>query len=145
MPVSTRPFLVIYVAWHPAFTDGERLARVLFDHYRRNLYANVAGGAGLPVVYRSTPAPGATTPLGVDLSAAETSAIVMLIDESWANDPEWVAWVKALTERTEAIGLSARAFPVAIDGGATRIGIVEQAARWDKWGASVPVLVTVRV
>lgn len=135
MPLSTRPFLVIYVAWHPAFGDGERLARVLFDHYRRNVYENVAGGAGLPVVYRSTPAPSSTTPLDVALSDAETSAIVMLIDENWANDPDWVVWAKALTERTEATGLSARVFPVAIDAGATRIGIVEQAARWDKWGA----------
>lgn len=135
MPLSTRPFLVIYVAWHPAFGDGERLARVLFNHYRRNLCENVAGGAGLPVVYRSTPAPSSTTPLDVELNDAETSAIVMLIDENWANDPGWVAWAKALTERTEAAGLSARAFPVAIDAGATRIGIVEQSARWDKWGA----------
>ncbi|MHB8577276.1 MAG: toll/interleukin-1 receptor domain-containing protein, partial [Dehalococcoidia bacterium] len=69
------------------------------------------------MVYRSTPAPSSTTPLDVELNDAETSAIVMLIDENWANDPGWVAWAKALTERTEAAGLSARAFPVAIDAG----------------------------
>ena len=138
MPRSTRPFLVIYVAWHPDFVDGERLARVLFDHYRRNLYENVAGGTGLPVYYRSAPAPGTKTPLDIDLDDAETSAIVLLVDDNWANDPDWVDWAHALTERTEAAGLRARVFPVAIDAGATRMGVAEQAARWDRWdGMSV--------
>jgi hypothetical protein len=135
MPISTRPFLVIYVAWHPAFADGERLARMLFEHYRRNLYENVAGGAGLPVVYRSAPAADATTPIDIDLNDAETSAIVLLIDHNWANNPEWVNWGKELTDRAERAGLSARVFPVTIDAIAAHVGVAEQAARWDKWDA----------
>jgi hypothetical protein len=62
----------------------------------------------------------------------------MLIDENWVNDPAWVTWAKGIIEETEATGLSAHVFPVAIDSGATRIGIAPQAARWDTWdGVSI--------
>lgn len=130
---TARPFLVIYVAWHPDFEDGERLARVLYDHYRRKLYENVAGGSGLPVVYRFLPAPDAATPIDIDLIDAETSAVVLLIDDHWVHDPDWVAWAQKLAQQADAKGLAARVFPVAIDGSATRIGLFEQASRWDKW------------
>ena len=42
----TKPLLVIYVAWHPKFDQGQAIADALHDHYRRNLFVNVAGGAG---------------------------------------------------------------------------------------------------
>lgn len=138
MKSSTRPFLVIYVAWHPSFVDGPRLAKVIYKHYRRNLYENVAGGTGLPVVYRSTPTPGAAVPIGVDLDDAETSAVVMLIEDEWVADPAWVAWARGLMDRTDAAGLGARVFPVAVSAAATKIGAAEQAVRWDRWGAATP-------
>ncbi len=89
MTFSTRPFLVIYVAWHPEFADGHIIAKALYDHYRRELYENVAGGTGLSVIYRFEPAPGSNVPIGIDFAEAETSAIVLLIDERWAADPAW--------------------------------------------------------
>jgi hypothetical protein len=135
MPLPTRPFLVIYVAWHPAFDDGARLAKVLFDHYRRKLYENVSGGSGLPVVYRSAPPTGSVVPIDVDFAEAETSAIVMLIDDHWAADPDWVAWGRQLMDSTDKVGLGTRVFPVAISPAATAVGMAEQAVRWDKWEA----------
>lgn len=138
MLLPTRPFLVIYIAWHPKFTAGSEMARVLYDHYRRKLYENVAGGAGLPVVYRSTPAPSATVPATIDLNEAEASAVVMLIDECWMSDQAWVAWGEELMNRTDAAGLSARVFPIAIDGAAIKAGMAEQAVRWDRWVSVAP-------
>jgi hypothetical protein len=137
MPLPTRPFLVIYVAWHPAFADGAGLAKVLFGHYRRKLYENVTGGAGVPVVYRSAPVPGATVPIDFALDEAETSAVVMLIDDNWVGDPRWVTWGRQLMDRTDRAGLRARVFPVAISSSATAIGMAEQAVRWDKWDAGI--------
>lgn len=133
MPLSTRPFMVIYVAWHPDFADGHVLAKALYNHYHRQLYENVAGGTGLNVVYRFEPGPGLNVPIDIDFSDAETSAIVLLIDERWVADPEWVEWGRALLNRSDAAGLAVRVFPVAIDGAATRLGIAEQAIRWDRW------------
>lgn len=137
MPLPTRPFLVIYVAWHPDFADGPRLAKVLFDHYRRKLYENVTGGTGVPVVYRSAPVPGATVPIDIALDEAETSAVVMLIDDHWVGDPSWLAWGRQLMDRTDAAGLRARVFPVAISASATAAGVAEQAIRWDTWDAAI--------
>jgi hypothetical protein len=135
MALSTRPFLVIYVAWYPQFADGHAIAKALYEHYRRELYENVAGGTGLSVIYRFEPAPGSNVPIDIDFDDAETSAIVLLIDEKWAGDPVWVEWGHELTERSDAAGLGVRVFPIAIDSVALSLGITEQAIRWDKWAS----------
>lgn len=133
MAVSTRPFLVLYVAWHPAFDGGRAIAKKLYDQFRRELYGNVAGGAGLSVLYRNTPDPATTAPPHIDLAEGETAAVVMLVDEHFAGDEAFVAWARDLMDRTDAAGLGARVFPVAIDGALTHMGMTEQAVRWDRW------------
>jgi len=127
--------LTIYIAWHPNFDQGAALARTLYEHYRRNLYENVAGGTGIPVFYRFEPPVGSSTPIDIDLDGSEASAIVILVDEHWAKDPEWVKWAHMLSEQTDAAGLRARLFPVAIDKAAIGVELPEQAIRWDKWAA----------
>lgn len=134
MLISTRPFLVIYVVWHPHFAEGSSLARTLYSHYRRELYENVAGGTGLSVIYRSVPATGMAVPMDINFDDSETSAIVLLLDKNWAGDPAWVTWAHQLMDRADAAGLSVRVFPVAIDTEAIRIGFTEQLVRWDRWG-----------
>jgi hypothetical protein len=111
----TRAFLTIYVARHPKFEQGASLARFLYDHYRRNLYQNVAGGTGIPVIYRSEPPSGAAAPIDPDLGASETSAVVILVDKNWTDDPEWLAWARRLSDQTDKAGLKARLFPAAMD------------------------------
>lgn len=133
MTLSTRPFLVLHVAWHPLFAEGALIAKALYDHFRRELYENVAGGTGLSVIYRSTPEPGSDVPIGIDFDEAETSAVVLLIDERWATDPSWIAWGRYVMECADAAGLGVRVFPVAIDGAAMKLGMTEQALRWDRW------------
>ncbi len=93
----------------------------------------MAGGAGVPVHYRSVPAPGRALPIDIDLDDADASAVVLLIDASWAGDPAWVAWGDELADRAEKAGLRARVFPVTIDAAAVAIGLAAQAARWDLW------------
>jgi hypothetical protein len=136
--VSTRPFLTIYVAWHPKFEQGADLARFLYEHYRRKLYENVAGGTGVPVVYRSEPPSGSAVPIDVDLDTSETSAVVILIDKTWTSDPQWIGWAQRVSKQTDDAGLKARLFPVAIDATAIAVEIAEQAVRWDKWEADDP-------
>lgn len=133
MAVSTRPFLVLYIAWHPAFKAGQDIAKRLYNQYRRELYGNVAGGAGLSVIYRSAPDPATSAPQHVDLGEGETTAVVMLIDENFAGDKAYVAWAQDLVARTDMAGLGALVFPVAVDKALLRLGIMEQAVRWDQW------------
>lgn len=130
---STRPFLVVYIAWHPSFAGGPAIAKSLYDHYRRELYENVAGGTGLSVLYRSEPDPDSGAPMVIDIDEGETAAIVMIFDEGFAADDAYMAWAQDLMNCTDVAGLRARVFPVAIDGALTRVGVAQQAVRWDKW------------
>jgi TIR domain len=133
MAISTRPFLVLYVVWHPGFAAGMEIAEALRQHFRRKLYENVAGGTGLSVIFRSAAAPGSTTPLPIDLNDAETTAVVVLGESTLVRDGEWVRYVRDLVDRTEASGMGSRVFPVTLERSALAIGLEEQALRWDNW------------
>ena len=136
MSSLARPFLAVYVVWHPEYRAGPELAESLRRHFRRKLYENVAGGTGLSVVFRSAPMSGASTPLPIVLDEAAATAIVVLAESSLAGDPAWVAYVRNLVERTEEAGLGSRVFPVALGPAAFGMGIEEQALRWDRWSGS---------
>lgn len=134
MPDPTSPLLVIYVVWHPSFAAGVGIAESLRKHFRRELYENVAGGAGLSVIFRSAPPPGALAPLSIDLKEAHSTAVVVLVDTEIAADPPWVNYLRDLAEGIEVAGLRARLFPVSMDGTALReLALAEQALRWDRW------------
>jgi hypothetical protein len=132
MADASRPFLAVYIVWHPNF-DGAKIAESLREHFRRKLYENVAGGTGLSVIFRSAPPPTAATPLPIDLNEAETTAIVVLAESFLARDRAWIDYVHELVDRTESAGLRSRVFPVALDQMAFGINITEQALRWDLW------------
>ncbi|MDR2332580.1 MAG: toll/interleukin-1 receptor domain-containing protein [Burkholderiaceae bacterium] len=134
MTDSTRPFLVMYVVWHPAFSDGLAIAEILRQHFRRKLYENIAGGTGLSVIYRYVVAPESTQPLPIDLAEADTAAIVVLTDNNLVGDTAWIAYVQELCHYTEASGLGVRVFPVEIDTDVlSRLGTNEQALLWARW------------
>ncbi|MBW0238368.1 toll/interleukin-1 receptor domain-containing protein [Pseudomonas sp. D1HM] len=134
MTDSTRPFLVVYVVWHPAFADGPIIAEILRQHFRRKLYENVAGGTGLSVIYRYVVAPESAQPLPIDLEDADTAAIIVLVDNNLVGDAAWTGYVRELCDRTEAAGLGTRVFPVEIDIGVlTHLGTDEQALLWARW------------
>ncbi|ARW16880.1 toll/interleukin-1 receptor domain-containing protein [Komagataeibacter europaeus] len=133
MALPTRPFLVVYIVRHPDFAPGQAVAETLYDHFRRKLFENVAGGTGLSVIYRSVPPTGAAAPLPIDFDESETAAVVVLFDETFAADDAYVAWLKKTAIIADANGLGARVFPVAVDAAFTRSGMAEQAIRWDKW------------
>jgi hypothetical protein len=128
-----RPFLSLYVAWHPSFMHGRDIAKRMFDHYRGEPYQSVAGGAGLSVLYRYQAMPGSEVPAPIDMSEAETTAVVLLIDDAWSADPSWVKWAKRLVSDAASKGLSVRVFPVAIDRSALELGMRVQALRWFEW------------
>jgi hypothetical protein len=136
MAASTRPFFVLYIVWHPDFAAGAGIAEALREHFRRKLFENVAGGTGLSVIFRSTPAPGSPVPLGIDWDDAETSAVAVLAESTLAGDAHWAEYVRVLAAQAEAAGLSARVFPIAVERAAFDIGIQEQALRWDQWAGT---------
>lgn len=133
MSAPTRPFLVIYIVWHPGFAAGASIAEALREHFRRKLYENVAGGTGLSVMFRFASLPGSDVPLPINLDESETSAIVVLTESALVKDDAWVAYIRHLVEATEAASLTSRVFPVFLDKEALSLGVAEQALRWDSW------------
>jgi hypothetical protein len=133
-----RPFLSIYIVWHPSFEQGESIAKSLFNHFRRDHYKNIAGGTGLSILYRSTPIPGAKLPLPIDFDEAETTAVIILSEQYLVNDPEWKRYTHELASLAETKGLSSRVFPVEMDECGLKIGLKQQALRWNNWHGLKP-------
>lgn len=112
----------VYVLWHPGFSEGEGLARRIYQWLR-------ADGLGLQVFYRSLPAPGAPSgglppPLPRESrlgtgSAASTSPhetlqiVVLLIDAHLIADAAWRYWIEQLA--TSAPNDKRVIYPVALD------------------------------
>lgn len=133
---SSRPMFVIHVAWHPAYAAGAGIAKGLHEHYRRKPYDNVVGGAGLSVLYRFAPAAGGSAPVPIDMDEAEATAIVVLLDEHFLADADYLGWYRTVAGQADAVGMRSRVFPIVIgDDAMARCGIVEQGIRWDRWSA----------
>lgn len=134
---GSRPFLVVYVVWHPGFGGGRLIAEAVREHFRRRIFENVSGGTGVSVIYRFAEAEGASAPLPISLSEAETTAIVVLMESRLASDDAWTEYVRELVVRTKVSGLGTQLFPVSIEAEAIKsLGLAEQALRWDGWSGS---------
>ena len=141
-PISTKPFISIYVIWHPLLSTGKSIADAIYDHFRRNVFIDVGGGTGVSVQYRTVVPTGAVSPPAIDPSDAETTAIVALLDTNLVADPNWIAYVQACAHAANREGFGVRVFPIAMESSLTtklsaplnRVNFV----RWDKWGSDVP-------
>jgi hypothetical protein len=136
VPIDTKPFIAIYIVWHPQFDGGKEIAEALYDHFRRTIFVDVGGGTGVSVQFRCTASSGDTVPLTIDPDEAETSAVVVLLESHLARDSDWVTYVQNLVGVANTSGLGVRVFPVAIESGLTTLknplACIHQ-VRWDKW------------
>ena len=134
MSDETKPFLAIYVVWHPDFERGLQMAEAIRQHFRYGKFEEVSGSSGVSVVYRSAPTPDSSIPLEINFDEAETTAIVVLIDSSLIDDGAWSSYVRTLANQTDHSGLGTRLFPVSIKGESiAALNLSEQALRWDQW------------
>lgn len=133
-----RPFFVIHIVWHPECALGETIANSLMQHFRRDLYKNIVGGVGIPVVFRSECLPGAITPIPVSLEDSETSATIVVLDENLVSSAEWLNYINNIDSElkdSSKSGFKRLLFPVAISSEAlSKSSIGPQALRWDGWG-----------
>ena len=127
---------MLYVVWHPGYVKGGEIAEGLRHHFGSHRYHNIVGGAGVSVLFRSTVAPDSTTPLPIEWDNADVTAVVVLVDDMLASDPEWVQYVQGLVCEAEGKGFRVRVFPVIMELGVLNIGLDVQALRWDHWAGS---------
>ncbi len=131
--ISKPPF-AIYVAWHPKFAEGAKVAESMYNQFRRPLFDNVSGGTGISVIYRSASVDGHTAPLPIEMKDGETTAIVVLADKNLCNDSGWTNYVRNLVDQAEEMGFGTRVFPVSMqDTTLDDLRLTEQALRWDCW------------
>ncbi|SBW85239.1 hypothetical protein PVE_P0199 (plasmid) [Pseudomonas veronii 1YdBTEX2] len=132
-----KPFFVLYVVWHPSFELGEKIADAMMQHFRRDLYKNIVGGAGIPVVFRNACMPDNDIPISINPEDSEASAIIALVDDNLCESQSWVDYVKGLSEKTEDSnknGFNNLLFPVSFNKEALhKVNLNEQALRWDSW------------
>ena len=136
MKVISQPPFVLYIVWHPSYARGATIAERLQHHFGTDRYRNILGGAGVTVLFRNTNAPSSAAPIPVSWDDADTTAAVVLIDNTLANDLAWTQYVRESTGEAEAKGFSTRVFPVAMEASALGMGLDVQALRWDRWTES---------
>ena len=132
-PADTRPLCAIYVAWHPSFSSGEYTARRLYQHFRRDLFTNVAGGVGLSVLYRSASAATSDVPALVSFDDSHIAVVFLLVSASMAADPAWRGYAREMIADAAERGLTARVIPLFMDGhGRDMVGDAN-ALRYYEW------------
>ena len=128
-----RAILAVHVVWHPNYSEGSDIAELIFEHFRSERYKNVLGNVDLNVAFHSAPEPNSETPVDIDLSEADTSAVVVLVESSLAADSVLRKYVDGLIDDAIARGFGARVFPVAVEEAGLDVGFDVQALRWDRW------------
>jgi hypothetical protein len=97
-----RAALAVYVVWHPEFKRGEEIANRLYLHFAQDgSLPGIRQGVGVPVFFRSAPAGTGAEPAAIELTQAEHSVIVPLVDRKMveAADQGWENYFARLLPR----------------------------------------------
>jgi SLOG cluster2 len=104
--IPFKPRLVLRVIWTAEFPDGSEFARHIYSRLCRDSERPASRGLGIPVYFHTGATPAAARlPDALDLDAAETTVVIVLIDTSIRADQPWRDCVRgieshvALTDR----------------------------------------------
>ena len=101
-------------------------------HFGTHRFRNVAGGAGIDVVFQTT-----HDSFPVNWHAGCPIAVVAIIDRSLAEDPAWVRYLHEVRRRASTEGHRARLIPVAMEPGVLDdLRVNEQAIRRYEWDSA---------
>ena len=129
--VSRAPF-VLHVVWHPRCEAAPAIAEELRRHFASDRYHDIAGGAGVTVLFRDVDAPDSDAPPAIDWTDGEIVAVVALLDRA-TTDGRWVRYLQNIAAQADEQGLDTRVFPVALEAEALAGGLDVQALRWYGW------------
>ena len=134
MQYPHHPSFVVYLIWHPSNSQAASIAERIRDHFGTNSLRNVAGGAGIDVVFQGVNGSGLPIPLEVNRQVGYPIVVVGMIDKVFAEDAKWVTYLHNLAGRVVQQGYGSRLLPVAMDPGVLDdLKLAQQALRWDEW------------
>src|SRR5258708_11634336 len=103
--------LILYVVWHQANLLGLKIAETLYNSFCRDTDSPLTRGLNIPIRFRYLSQDGKKTPLDIDTSLAERTAIVLLIDDEMFGDSNWYEYIQQLLDKGND---TTRIFPVAL-------------------------------
>lgn len=127
-----KPPLALYVVWHPKYATGGDIGKLLCHHFGTDLYRNVTGKSGIPVLFRNFNASNMDGPLPVDLNSAHVTAVVVLLDRELVRDDMWVQYIRNLVDMAEKEP-RILVFPVIMEPDAMSAHLSIHAIRLDTW------------
>ena len=88
MPITPfKPRLILRVIWTAEFPNGSEFARHIYSRLCRDSERASSRGLGIPVYFHTAATPtAAKLPNALDLDAAETTVVIVLIDTSIRAD-----------------------------------------------------------
>ena len=100
---NSDPPLMLYVVWHPNFTQGENVGNfcMLLDRFGSYRYSYVSGGDHVRVMFRNAISSGAQEPPPIKWGDSSTTAVVVLLDNTLIQDHTWLDYVRNLSKHTE--------------------------------------------
>jgi len=116
---SFKPLLNVYLIWHPdADALCRPLAQAVFAQINRNSERPFARVIGIPTYYRCVPAANQAIPLAIDVTTAEHSVMVVLVENHLVCDEAWGRYAAELYTQTQADPGRHLFVPVALTGSA---------------------------
>ncbi len=110
--------LTLYLLWHPLAAPAQALAAAVYRWFHAASDDLLRSGMGLPVYFRSAPAPGGDgLPPDIDTAAAELNLVVVLAEARMVGDPAWARWLDALARQRDRVMV----VPVALHDSAYRV------------------------
>ena len=117
MPIALfKPRLVLRIVWNAEFPDGSEFARHIYSRLCRAVERPSTRGLGIPVYFHvaATPAD-AKLPNVLDLDAAESTVVIVLLDTSIRADHSWRDCVKGMERDLAGKGKRHLFLPIACE------------------------------
>jgi hypothetical protein len=113
--------LSVYVLWHPDFMEGQDIADSLYKTLCRDSVKPLVRSIGIPVYFRSTNQKNKNSPLDIDFSESEYTAIIALVTNEFLLDENYKKYIEQVHQVCLASGNKSRIYPVALSNNAYNV------------------------
>jgi SLOG cluster2/TIR domain len=102
IPSVYRPFLNLYVIWHPDFQDGQTYAEKLYREFSRDSDHPMSPDLGIPIYFRTSSANG-VAPAPIELGQATYNVVLFLVESSMVLDDVYQDYAQQIGAASTAV------------------------------------------